>query len=387
MRAGRCLGKCTSALLSCALSVVGISFIVGKLITRTIYMKKLLPLIAISLCVAPAAYAEDGGLHFHPFRFAKHFMVAEGAGVAGHALLSHETMKASLNDKMLRTPGLAKIRSSIQDDTYLASGSVALAALSPHTAEGRQADHVLRTVLSRHPEDGVEILANVIAEFGASNDDYRSQAESLAQSLNIPFSVYSRAMATADEQVIRQREHQRLLAAKLANGDLISESEDPDCTTKGVNLDGSYASTNEDVPALASDRRNKTSGYASGGENLPYISTGTRWFYDVGDFSYAPIPKQVADALRGRKFNNFDGFRQAIWKTISRNPTLIAAGNFQANDESNMARGNAPKRKTNIPYNIHHIVPIHAFGQVYGFDNLLIVKASCHRKIHKAIRP
>ncbi len=342
--------------------------------------------IAASLCLIPAARADDDDRGFHPLRSAEHFMMLEGAGIAGHALLSHESLEDSFNDRMLRTPGLAKMQASIQDDTYLASGAVALAALAPNRTEGQQANRLLRAVLSRHPNVGMDILAKVITEFAASNPAYRPPAVALAQSLNMPFEVYHRAMVAADEQVKAQRAQQAIMAAKLAEGDLISDDDDPDCATRGVDLNGSYAEIEESVPALASERRNKTSGYASGGENLPYIGLTTPWFYENGDYSYAPIPKQVADVLRGRKFNNFDSFRKAIWTKIGTNPTLISAGKFSVPDASEMAKGNAPK-KGGQPYNLHHIAPIHAFGQVYGFDNLLITKSSCHRKIHKALRP
>ncbi len=341
--------------------------------------------ISASLCLTPVARADEDDQGFHPLRSAEHFMMLEGAGIAGHALLSHESPKDSLDDKMLRTPGLAKIQASIQDDTYLASGAVALAALAPNRTEGQQANRLLRAVLSRHPNTGMDILAKVITEFAASNPAYRPPAVALAQSLNMPLEVYHRAMVAADEQVRAQRAQQAILAAKLADGELISEADDPDCATKGVNLNGSYAEIKESVPALASERRNKTSGYASGGENLPYIGIGSKWFYETGDYSYAPIPKQVADVLRGRRFNNFDSFRKAIWKAVYQNPTLIAVGDFTPDDVTLMGKGKAPKRKARTPYSLHHIVPIHAFGQVYGFDNLLISKASCHRKIHKAL--
>ena len=314
-------------------------------------------------------------------------MLLEGAGIAGHAFLSHESLGDSFSDRMLRTLGLAKMQASIQDDAYLASGAVALAALAPNKQEGQQANRLLRSVLSRHPNVGMDILAKVITEFAASDPAYRPPAVALAQSLNMPFEVYHRAMVAADEQVKAQKAQQAIMAAKLADGDLISADDDPDCATKGVDLNGSYAEIEESVPALASERRNKTSGYASGGENLPYIGLTSQWFYENGDYSYAPIPKQVADALRGRKFNNFDSFRRAIWETIAKNGTLIVVGNFSKEDREEMYKGKAPMRDMATPYNLHHIVPIHAFGQVYGFDNLLITKSSCHRKIHKALRP
>ena len=341
-----------------------------------------LALIA-SILPTGAARSEETDSGFHPLRSAERLMMLEGAGIAGHALLSHESLGDSARDHMLRTPGLARIQASIQDDTYLASGVVAMAALAPNTPEGRQANSILRQVLSRHPNVGMGILAKVITEFAASSVSYRPPAVALAQNLNMPFEVYHRAMVTADEQARVQQEYRAWLDAKLADGDLVSEEDDPDCSTRDVNLNGSFAEIEDSVPALASERRNKTSGYASGGEKLPYIGMGSKWFSEVGPRSYAPIPRQVADVLRGRKFNNFDAFRKAVWKAIGYNPTLLAEGNFRDKDPGLLQQGRAPNRgnKQN-PYHLHHIVPITNFGSVYDFDNILIINASCHRVIH-----
>lgn len=274
-----------------------------------------LTLIA-SILPTGAARSEERDTGFHPLRTARNLMMLEGAGIAGHALLSHESLDDSARDQMLRTPGLSRIQASIQDDAYLASGVVAMAALAPNTPEGHQANTILRQILSRHPNVGMEMLAKAITEFAVSSISYRSPAVALAQSLNMPFEVYHRARVEAEEQVRVQQGYRAWLDAKLAEGDLVSEEDDPDCSTKDVNLNGVFAEIEESVPALASERRNKTSGYASGGEKLPHIEPGVPWFTDVGPYSYAPIPKQVADALRGRLFGNFDAFRKTIWKTI-----------------------------------------------------------------------
>lgn len=41
--------------------------------------------------------------------------------------------------------------------------------------------------------------------------------------------------------------------------------------------------------------------------------------------------------------------------------------------------GHAGKRKT---YNIHHVIPIHAGGEVYDMDNMRIVTPKLHLQIH-----
>lgn len=52
------------------------------------------------------------------------------------------------------------------------------------------------------------------------------------------------------------------------------------------------------------------------------------------------MPKQVADKLSGRSFNNFDAFRSAFWKEMANDPAV--ARNFGQSNLTLMKDGKAP---------------------------------------------
>jgi hypothetical protein len=69
----------------------------------------------------------------------------------------------------------------------------------------------------------------------------------------------------------------------------------------------------------------------------------------------APIPKQVADLLRGRSFSTYDDFRGEFWRTVASIPELAAE--FSPQNQKLMRKGNAPNYKvgakrpaTSVPY-------------------------------------
>jgi len=45
---------------------------------------------------------------------------------------------------------------------------------------------------------------------------------------------------------------------------------------------------------------------------------GEGWLNKAGQELDAPIPVQIADKLRGRKFADFDSFRKAFWQEVSK---------------------------------------------------------------------
>ncbi|ECG8572478.1 type VI secretion system tip protein VgrG [Salmonella enterica subsp. diarizonae] len=104
----------------------------------------------------------------------------------------------------------------------------------------------------------------------------------------------------------------------------------------------------------------------------------------------APIPSQIADKLRGQKFNSFDDFRETIWNEIGRHPELTK--DFTTVNKDRIEDGLAPwvpKEGQYIGPNsivkkfaIHHVVPIKDGGGVYDMDNLRIVTPKLHDEIH-----
>src|SRR5262249_11055587 len=72
--------------------------------------------------------------------------------------------------------------------------------------------------------------------------------------------------------------------------------------------------------------RRSSPGAAHGGQALPRVA-GRRWLRGTHG-NAGRIPGEVAEALRGRRFKNFDGLRRAIWKRIAADPELRKAFAF-----------------------------------------------------------
>jgi hypothetical protein len=143
------------------------------------------------------------------------------------------------------------------------------------------------------------------------------------------------------------------------------------------------AGKNAGAPVSAAALRN-AAGTVSGGNGLSTISATGRWFRGTHG-SIAEIPAQVATALRGKTFNNFDDFRGAFWKAVAGDADLAA--HFGKANVTRMQNGLAPiapgaqhygKIKS---YVLHHRNPIHNGGDVYNLDNLLIVSPKYHQSI------
>lgn len=114
--------------------------------------------------------------------------------------------------------------------------------------------------------------------------------------------------------------------------------------------------------------------------------TGT-WLTDAGQGNGSPIPSKIADKLRGRTFSNFDGFRQAFWLEVSKDPEL--SQQFKRGNLGNIRAGKAPAPREaeqvggKIKYDIHHIRPISEGGEVYDVDNMGVVTPKRHIEIHR----
>lgn len=100
------------------------------------------------------------------------------------------------------------------------------------------------------------------------------------------------------------------------------------------------------------------------------------------------IPKEIADKLRGKQYNNFDEFRKDFWKAVAE--TEYAKEFMIDGDPTNiyiMRNGGAPYAPDNLvisgqyTYQLHHINPINQGGKVYSIDNLVIVSPRYHAEI------
>ncbi|EIK97674.1 hypothetical protein PMM47T1_04159 [Pseudomonas sp. M47T1] len=110
------------------------------------------------------------------------------------------------------------------------------------------------------------------------------------------------------------------------------------------------------------------------------------WLADADSGIGAPIPAELADALRGQSFNGFDTFRSAFWKAVS---TSRFADQFAPQNTGRMQTGRAPRaRKADrvggrLSYELHHVRKVSEDGGVYDIDNLRVNTPKNHIDLHR----
>lgn len=126
-------------------------------------------------------------------------------------------------------------------------------------------------------------------------------------------------------------------------------------------------------PRTALERRNSEGRAYGTTQVLKEIKDGEKWL-DGNDF--ATFPKQIADRMFGRHYNNFDEFRADVWKEVAKDPIL--SKEFNPQNLKRMAEGKAPfarqsaqvgERKT---FELDHNNEIRDNGLVYDFENIII---------------
>ncbi|PKA71380.1 S-type pyocin [Pseudomonas baetica] len=114
------------------------------------------------------------------------------------------------------------------------------------------------------------------------------------------------------------------------------------------------------------------------------------WLEGASTGTGAPIPEQIADALRGRSFESFDDFRAAFWLEVSKDPVLNSQ--FIEDNQAKLARGRAPvairpeQVGERVKFEIHHIEYIKNGGEVYNVDNLAVMTPKLHIQVHKDVK-
>lgn len=114
------------------------------------------------------------------------------------------------------------------------------------------------------------------------------------------------------------------------------------------------------------------------------------WLAGAGEGLGAPIPTRIADKLRSRSFSSFDSFRKALWKSVSRETSLMSQLNRK--NQALVRNGKAPyapmveHNGENRRYELHHIEQIQHGGAVYDIDNISITTPRRHVETHKEDR-
>ncbi|WP_415773281.1 S-type pyocin domain-containing protein [Pseudomonas sp. LB3P38] len=129
------------------------------------------------------------------------------------------------------------------------------------------------------------------------------------------------------------------------------------------------------------DRRQDPGVVSGGGQ-----SVSGSWLGAASTLGGAPIPKQIADKLRGREFSSFNSFRRAFWRAVANDQFLI--DQFTSFNKSDIRYGLSPSAHSSEQvggrkkFEIHHINPISEGGSVYDIDNLRVLTPKQHIETH-----
>ncbi|MGM0935321.1 MAG: colicin-like bacteriocin tRNase domain-containing protein [Pseudomonadota bacterium] len=116
-------------------------------------------------------------------------------------------------------------------------------------------------------------------------------------------------------------------------------------------------------------------------------AVGEQWLEDANKGNGVPIPEQIAEKLRGKKFKTFDKFRKAFWEEVSKDPELI--DQFCDANKTLIRKGLSPypipeeQVGGRQPFELHHEELISNGGEVYDVDNLRVVTPKRHIDIHR----
>jgi len=128
-------------------------------------------------------------------------------------------------------------------------------------------------------------------------------------------------------------------------------------------------------PSAIGSARRFEPGVASFGRDLPIIREGDVWLRG-SQANAGRVPRQIAEALSGRNFSDFNAFRRAFWQEVANDPAL--ASQFSASNITRMRTGRAPFTVgdqavgARTRYELDHIQPLSQGGNVYDMDNLVI---------------
>lgn len=143
---------------------------------------------------------------------------------------------------------------------------------------------------------------------------------------------------------------------------------------------GGVAGDNMGAMLKGAAEARKLPGVVTGGDNLSDVSKMMRG----SNGNAGVIPKEIADNLSGKSFNNFDEFRGAFWEEVGNSKYV---NEFGASNITRMQDGLAPIAQKSQQYGkiksyvLHHMDPIYNGGGVYDLDNLKIVTPRFHQEI------
>jgi hypothetical protein len=129
--------------------------------------------------------------------------------------------------------------------------------------------------------------------------------------------------------------------------------------------------------------RNKQGIVSSNVNSLPIIKDGDTWLKGT-NANAGKIPKQIAEKLNGKSYENFSEFRSAFWKEVANDPIL--SKQFDTDNFYRMKNGYAPEATKfeqvgkRVKYELDHNIEIQNGGNVYDLNNIIIRTPNNHIK-------
>lgn len=129
------------------------------------------------------------------------------------------------------------------------------------------------------------------------------------------------------------------------------------------------------------DRRDEP-GIASGSGQ----AVSGNWVGAASTLEGAPIPRQIADKLRGREFSSFRAFRREFWTAVAADPEL--SSHLSQLSKIETKKGLSAKAPSadhvgkRTKYELHHLTPISENGAVYDIDNIRLLAPKQHINTH-----
>lgn len=139
------------------------------------------------------------------------------------------------------------------------------------------------------------------------------------------------------------------------------------------------------LPPIYTMFRDRREDPGVGSGHGPEVDEG--WSAGAAVGAGAPIPRQIADYLKGQSFTSWRAYRETLWKAVGNDDSL--SKQFSTTNIARMKDGLAPYAPSKEyagarwVYELHHSLPISQGGEVYNAENIRVTTPRLHVEIHK----
>ncbi|HDS1735907.1 S-type pyocin domain-containing protein [Pseudomonas sp. BP8] len=111
------------------------------------------------------------------------------------------------------------------------------------------------------------------------------------------------------------------------------------------------------------------------------------WARGAANGDGSPVPKQIADLLRGKGFANWKAMRESLWMAVANDDYL--SKQFSIGNIERMKKGFAPfvpkseRAGKRDVLELHHKNLISQGGEVYNLENIFLTMPRLHIELHR----